>query len=164
MYQRLLFHRYKWSWTHFVFYSTNLPYFCSISNHLSVIGLKCFDSFICWVSCVSSWHTSCIFYPSVALFCLQYDNTNQSSFVISFLDLLKYCPVFISVKLEGKRHGFPTSTAVVSISANNIGFLQLPFFLIVTADKYRGFLPIKLHLAIFNEILYFAAQLVLAHT
>ena len=97
VYQRLLFHRYKWSWTHFVFYSTNLPYFCSISNHLSVIGLKCFDSFICWVSCVSSWHTSCIFYPSVALFCLQYDNTNQSSFVISFLDLLKYCPVFISV-------------------------------------------------------------------
>jgi hypothetical protein len=28
-------------------------------------------------------------------------------------------------------------TAVVSISANNIGFLQLPFFPIVTADKYR---------------------------
>lgn len=55
-------------------------------------------------------------------------------------------------------------TAVVSISANNIGFLQLPFFPIVTADKYRGFLPIKLHLAIFNEILYFAVQSVLAHT
>jgi len=140
MYQRLLFHRYKWSWTHFVFYSTNLPYFCSISNHLSVIGLKCFDSFICWVSCVSSWHTSCIFYPSVALFCLQYDNTNQSSFVISFLDLLKYCPVFISVNTWRQASWISyLYCSRIDISSNNIGFLQLPFFSIVTADKYRGF-------------------------